>query len=78
MVNYSTPDFLLSGFKKENLEGLFYPNGDKKKLCSDTFVKVKWFNHKQLKFSEKFLPIECFIDEQPFKTKTSHNSLEEE
>ena len=73
VVNYSTPEFVLCGYKEELGEDLFYPNGDKKKIISKELYKVKWFNSNQMKFSEHFLPMECFIDVQPFKTLVSHN-----
>ena len=74
VVNYSTPEFILSGIKKENHDNLFYPNGDIKKIVSEVLYKVKWFNSNQMKFSEIYLPAECFTDNQPFKTKVLHNS----
>ena len=77
MVNYTTPEFVLCGYKKESPEGLFYPNGDFKMLTSEILFKVKWFNPFQMKYSEQYLPKECFIDEQPFKTKKSHNKAAE-
>lgn len=73
VVNYSTPEFVLCGYKNEIGVDLFYPNGDKKKLISSEFYKVKWFNSNQMKFSEQYLPKECFIGEQPFKTLIPHN-----
>jgi hypothetical protein len=76
VVNYSTPEFVLCGYKKELGADLFYPNGDKKKLVSEVLFKVKWFNSLQMKFSEQYLPMECFIDEQPFETIVPHNEEE--
>ncbi len=76
VVNYSTPEFILCGYKKEFGTDLFYPNGEKKKLVSEVLFKVKWFNSSQMKFSEQYLPMECFIDKQPFKTKVPHNEEE--
>jgi hypothetical protein len=76
VVNYSTPEFVLCGYKKELVEDLFYPNGDKKKLISTELFKVKWFNSSQMKFSEQYLPMECFIDEQPFPTLVPHNLVD--
>lgn len=73
VVNYSTPEFVICGFKRSENESLFYPNGDNKKLISSELFKVKWFNSAQLKFSEQYLPKECFIDVQPFKTLVKHN-----
>ncbi len=73
IVNYSTPDFVISGFKKEQKDDLYYPDGSKKKIVPSTFFKIKWFNSCQMKFSETFLPVECLIDTQPFKTKVAHN-----
>ncbi|APU08875.1 hypothetical protein A5M85_00790 [Cellulophaga lytica] len=73
VVNYSTPEFVLCGYKKELGEDLFYPNGDTKKMISKVLYKVKWFNSNQMKFSEQYLPKECFIDKQPFDTLVPHN-----
>ncbi len=73
VVNYSTPEFVLCGYKKELVEDLFYPNGDRKKIIPKELFKVKWFNSYQMKFSEQYLPIMCFIDKQPFPTKVPHN-----
>jgi hypothetical protein len=73
VVNYSTPEFILSGIKKENYDNLFYPNGDIRKVVSDILYKVKWFNSNQMKFSEIYLPAECFTDKKPFETKVPHN-----
>lgn len=77
VVNYATPEFILCGIDKEEAEDLFYPNGDPKKIVSKVRYKVKWFNSNQMKFSEKYLPKECFIDKQPFKTLVPHNEKEE-
>lgn len=69
VVNYITPDFVLAGYKKEVYTDLFYSNGKPKRIASNEFVKVKWFNPSQQKFSEQYLPIEFFIDFNPFKTE---------
>ena len=74
VINYSTPEFVLCGYKEEQGEDLFYPNGDKKKIISKKLYKVKWFNSSQMKFSEQFLPKESLIDEQPFPTLVPHNA----
>lgn len=73
VVNYSTPDFITCGYKKEVVEGLFYPSGEKKKIVPAELFKVKWFNPNQMKFSEQYLPKECFIDQQPFSTLVPHH-----
>lgn len=73
VVNYSTPELILSGIKKENHDNLFYPNGDIRKVVSEVLYKVKWFNSYQMKFSEIYLPAECFTNKQPFETKVPHN-----
>jgi hypothetical protein len=69
VVNYISPDFVLSGYKKETYTDLFYGNGKPKRKVSTEFVKVKWFNPIQQKFSEQYLPIEFFIDFNPFQNK---------
>ncbi|MBY0487339.1 MAG: hypothetical protein K2P85_09175 [Flavobacteriaceae bacterium] len=66
VVNYITPDFVVSGFKKETYNDLFYGNGKPKRKVSTELIKVKWFNPFQQKFTEQFLPIEFFIDFNPF------------
>lgn len=78
IVNYSTPEFVLSGIKKETLDNLFYPDGNIKKVVSEILYKVKWFNAAQMKFSEVYLPAECFTDIQPFETKVPHNIKKED
>ena len=78
VVNYSTPEFVLCGYKEELGEDLFYPNGTNKKIMSKILYKVKWFNSNQMKFSEVYLPMECFIDVQPFPTLVPHNPKSEE
>ncbi|MBG6130549.1 hypothetical protein IWQ47_002025 [Aquimarina sp. EL_43] len=60
--SFTSPDFILSGVKKESSDGLFYGNGKPKKKVSEVLYKVMWFNHFQQKFSEKYLPKECFIE----------------
>lgn len=67
VVNYITPDFVVCGYKNESHNDLFYNDGKPKRKVSAEFIKVKWFNFFQQKFSEQFLPIECFIDYNPFK-----------
>jgi hypothetical protein len=74
VVNYSSPDFVLIGIKKNDSTNEFYPNGDIRKVVSEVLYKVKWFNSNQMKFSEIYLPAECFTDKQPFETKVPHNS----
>lgn len=66
VVNYITPDFVICGYKKEVYNDLFYHNGKPKRKASTDFIKVKWFNSAQQKFSEQYLPIEFFIDFNPF------------
>lgn len=76
VVNYSTPDFIICGYKEDVREDLFYPNGDNKKIVSKSLLKVKWFNSYQMKFSEQFLPIECFVDKSVLVKKESKRAKE--
>lgn len=62
IVNYSTPDFVLCGIKKSENKNEFYPNGEVKKVVSEILYKIKWFNSNQMKFSEVYLPAECFTN----------------
>lgn len=64
VVNYATPDFIISGFKEEKQIGLKYEDGSQKRLASTNFIKIKWYNPSQQKFSEQFLPEEFFIDKK--------------
>ncbi len=66
VVNYATPDFVACGIKHENYTDLFFNDGQVKRIASKHFVKVKWFNPIQQKFSEEFLPLECFTNINPF------------
>ncbi|MCD8443805.1 hypothetical protein [Tenacibaculum finnmarkense] len=64
IVNYSSPDFILCGIKKNENTNDFYQNGDKRRIVSEILYKVKWFNANQMKFSDIYLPRECFTDIQ--------------
>ncbi len=76
VVNYATPDFVLTGLKAQEIENAFYANGERRRIASKLLYKVKWFNSSQMKFSEQFLPSECFMSEQPFDTIISHSEEE--
>ena len=69
VVNYATPDFVICGFKKESYTDLFYGDGKVKRLAPVNFIKVKWFNPFQQKFSEQYLPEEFFTDDDIFGIK---------
>lgn len=60
-VSYQTPNFIVSGIKKEPQEDLFYNDGEKKKITPTKLVKVSWFNHFQNKICEKYLPFDLFV-----------------
>ncbi|WP_237275632.1 hypothetical protein [Tenacibaculum ovolyticum] len=60
-ISYQTPNFIVSGIKKELQEDLFYHDGQKKKITESKLVKVSWFNHFQNKLSEKYLPFSLFV-----------------
>ena len=62
VVNYTSPDFIISGYKLNEETNLYFPNGNEKRLVSMELLKVQWFNPIQMKFSEQYLPIECFTD----------------
>ena len=64
--SFQTPDFVLGGVKKDNVNDLFYPDGTSKRIISQLLVKVIWFTHFQQKNSEQFLPIEFFVEGSPF------------
>lgn len=74
VVNYSSPEFVLCGIKKNENQAEYYPNGKLKKKTSKTLFKVKWFNASQMKFSDIYLPSECFTNVQPFPSEVAYNT----
>ena len=60
-ISFQTPDFILSGTKKEAQIDLFYSDGSSRKIITEQLYKVIWYNHMQQKFSEHFLPKEFFV-----------------
>ncbi|MBU3012399.1 hypothetical protein KO506_13375 [Polaribacter vadi] len=62
-ISYQTPNFIVSGLKKQTQEDLFYNNGGKKKIVPSKLLKVTWFNHFQNKMCEHFLPFCFFVKE---------------
>lgn len=61
VYSFQSPNFILGGIKNENITDLYYPDGENKKNIPSQSVKVVWFNHFQQKNSEKFLPVEFFV-----------------
>jgi len=61
-VSYTSPDFILCGYKAEPLTDMFYGDGQPKRKASGNLVKVMWYNFFQQKFSEHYLPQEFFIE----------------
>jgi len=61
-MTFCSPNFVLTGIKKEVSDGLFYHNGKPKRKIFEIFYKVMWFNHYQKKCSEKYFPKEFFIE----------------
>ncbi len=74
VVNYSSPEFILCSVKRNELKNDYYPDGKIKRKVSKTLFKVKWFNSSQMKFSDIYLPRNCFTDKQPFKSEVKYNS----
>jgi len=66
VVNYTTPDFVICGFKINDTKDLYYPNGNIKRLVAQNLLKVKWYNPSQQKFSEEYLPEVFFTDKMKF------------
>ncbi len=66
VVNYTSPDFIYSGYKKNDSKSSYYPNGNAQKLTSENLVKVQWFNPFQHKFSEQYLPENFLTDQMDF------------
>lgn len=67
VVNYASPDFIISGFKKNEVLNTYYPDGSVKRVVCEDLVKVQWFNSNKQKFSEEYLPIIFFTDKMKFK-----------
>lgn len=67
VVNYTSPDFIICGFRKNEIKNSHYPNGGSKRITCENLFKVKWFNSHQQKFSEQYLPESFLTDEMSFK-----------
>lgn len=63
VVNYTSPDFIICGFKKNDIKKSHYPDGSPKKIVAENLYKIKWFNPFQQKFSEQYLPDSFLTDE---------------
>ncbi|WP_418498832.1 hypothetical protein [Flagellimonas sp.] len=66
VVNYTSPDFIICGFKKNDEKNSHYSDGSAKKIVAENLYKVKWFNPFQQKFSEQYLPDNFLTDEMKF------------
>lgn len=75
VVNFSTPDFIICGIKLNEKKNEYYPNGKLKREIGKKLYKIKWFNSNQMKFSEVYLPAECFFEEK--KKNESDNEVME-
>lgn len=64
IVNFSSPDFVLCGAKRNERTNQLFENGDSKQIESEILFKVKWFNSFQMKFSDIYLPAEFFTTEK--------------
>lgn len=67
VVNYTSPDFIVCGFKKNETKNSHYPNGSPKRIICENLFKVKWFNFNQQKFSDQYLPEGFLTDEMTFE-----------
>jgi len=63
VVNYTSPDFIVCGFKKNDDKNSHYPDASPKRIVAEYLFKVKWFNPFQQKFSEQYLPDSFLTDE---------------
>lgn len=63
VVNYTSPDFIVCGFKKNDVKNSHYPDSSNKRIVCENLFKVKWFNPFQQKFSEEYLPENFLTDE---------------
>lgn len=70
LVCYSSPDFIISGLKKNENKNLFFKDGKARIIVSELLVKVLWFNPFQQKNSEQYLPLGFFTDLNPFENIT--------
>ncbi|NDV43975.1 hypothetical protein [Flagellimonas sediminis] len=62
VVNYTSPDFIVCGFKKNDEKNSHYPDGSLKKIVAENLFKIKWFNPFQQKFSEQYVPDSFLTD----------------
>lgn len=77
IVNYSSPEFVVCGIKKNDSKNEWYPNGTVKRKVGEKLFKIKWFNSSQMKFSDIYLPAECFADMKYFESKVPYNGVKE-
>ena len=64
-IIHTSPAFILSGSKKNEITNLYYEkSGDQKRIVAETLVKVLWYNSYQEKISEEYMPIDFFVDDQ--------------
>lgn len=75
VVNYSSPEFVICGFKEEMPSDLFYGDGKQRRKVAKNLLKVKWFNPFQQKFCEQYLPEQFFTDDDIFGIE-KHNTNE--
>ena len=69
VVSYATPNFVLCSTKDLYPKGLLNRKPNENTVISSELFKIKWYNPIKNKFSEQYLPKECFVDEIKFENK---------
>ena len=75
VVNYATPDFVICGFKINDVKTSYTYDGEIKRKVALNLLKVKWFNPIQNKFSEIYLPEEFFTDNMSFSKPQKQSTV---
>lgn len=62
---HTSPAFVLNGYKLNDQRSLFNEKtGELQRECSKELYKILWYNSYQEKFSEDYLPMEFFTDDE--------------
>lgn len=64
-LTHTSPAFILNGCKTNDQKSIYnQKNGELQRECSKNLYKILWYNAYQEKFSQEYLPIEFFTDDE--------------
>lgn len=64
---FVTPNLVLTGLKENEETNTYFEDGTTKRMVSKFLFKVMWFDHKQNKFREQYLPSNFLTDRIEYK-----------